>query len=190
MARKKKPEEHVNHERWLVSYADFITLLFAFFTTMYAIGESDRGKAEKFIHSVNNAFHRFDTIMPADVATASTGRIGAPVMTRVSSGAMDVVYIFKEEAPQTKGPEESGPSNAGRGEGEGEGINSLEEGGREATEFQGYGPEQDASGGSGSEAKAPPKPTPDPTPPPTPTPDPTPTPPPTPTPGAAGAPSG
>ncbi|MCP5430387.1 MAG: hypothetical protein H6962_09435 [Chromatiaceae bacterium] len=31
MARRKKPpEEHENHERWLVSYADFITLLFAF----------------------------------------------------------------------------------------------------------------------------------------------------------------
>ncbi|HFE31999.1 MAG TPA: flagellar motor protein MotD, partial [Gammaproteobacteria bacterium] len=30
MARRKKQEEHENHERWLVSYADFITLLFAF----------------------------------------------------------------------------------------------------------------------------------------------------------------
>lgn len=44
MARKKKPQEHVNHERWLVSYADFITLLFAFFVVMYAISELDKRK--------------------------------------------------------------------------------------------------------------------------------------------------
>lgn len=44
MARKKKQPEHVNHERWLVSYADFITLLFAFFVVMYAISELDKRK--------------------------------------------------------------------------------------------------------------------------------------------------
>ncbi|MDH5358409.1 MAG: flagellar motor protein MotD [Gammaproteobacteria bacterium] len=44
MARRKKPEEHVNHERWLVSYADFITLLFAFFVVMYAISSVNEGK--------------------------------------------------------------------------------------------------------------------------------------------------
>ncbi len=44
MARKKRHEEHENHERWLVSYADFITLLFAFFVVMYAISSVNEGK--------------------------------------------------------------------------------------------------------------------------------------------------
>ena len=44
MARKKRQEEHENHERWLVSYADFITLLFAFFVVMYAISSVNEGK--------------------------------------------------------------------------------------------------------------------------------------------------
>ena len=44
MARKKPDEEHDNHERWLVSYADFITLLFAFFVVMYALSSVNEGK--------------------------------------------------------------------------------------------------------------------------------------------------
>ncbi|MDB5993353.1 MAG: flagellar motor protein MotD [Pseudomonas sp.] len=44
MARRRQPEEHVNHERWLVSYADFITLLFAFFVVMYSISSINEGK--------------------------------------------------------------------------------------------------------------------------------------------------
>jgi hypothetical protein len=46
MARKPKIPEHVNHERWLVSYADFITLLFAFFTVLYATAQTDSGKSQ------------------------------------------------------------------------------------------------------------------------------------------------
>lgn len=56
MARKKKPPEHANHERWLVSYADFITLLFAFFTTMYAISTADTAKLQKLMQSMQGAF--------------------------------------------------------------------------------------------------------------------------------------
>ncbi len=56
MAKKKKAEEHVNHERWLVSYADFITLLFAFFVVMYAISEVDKNKLKKLSQSVQFAF--------------------------------------------------------------------------------------------------------------------------------------
>lgn len=56
MARKKKHPEHVNHERWLVSYADFITLLFAFFTTLYAISTVDAKKAGKLVFAMRAAF--------------------------------------------------------------------------------------------------------------------------------------
>lgn len=54
--RKKRHEEHVNHERWLVSYADFITLLFAFFTTLYAISTVDQKKVGQLMYSMRTAF--------------------------------------------------------------------------------------------------------------------------------------
>lgn len=54
--RKKRHEEHANHERWLVSYADFITLLFAFFVVMFAISQVDAQKLGRFVESVNVAF--------------------------------------------------------------------------------------------------------------------------------------
>ncbi|RJQ48502.1 MAG: flagellar motor protein MotD [Gammaproteobacteria bacterium] len=56
MARKRKHEEHVNHERWLVSYADFITLLFAFFVVMYAISSLNQGKYRVLADSLVAAF--------------------------------------------------------------------------------------------------------------------------------------
>ncbi len=56
MARKAHHEEHVNHERWLVSYADFITLLFATFTALYALGRSDADKAKSAAESMRIVF--------------------------------------------------------------------------------------------------------------------------------------
>ncbi len=56
MAKKHKKHEHVNHERWLVSYADFITLLFAFFVVMFAVSQVDTNKVGRFTESVNVAF--------------------------------------------------------------------------------------------------------------------------------------
>ena len=53
--RKKHPE-HVNLERWLVSYADFITLLFAFFVIMYAISQADVSKFKTVSASIKSAF--------------------------------------------------------------------------------------------------------------------------------------
>jgi len=53
---KKKHPEHVNLERWLVSYADFITLLFAFFVVMYATSMADIKKMKKVTKSIREAF--------------------------------------------------------------------------------------------------------------------------------------
>jgi chemotaxis protein MotB len=55
VARKKKAAEHENHERWLVSYADFITLLFAFFVVMFASSNQDKAKAQAVSQSVREA---------------------------------------------------------------------------------------------------------------------------------------
>ncbi|MCM1129928.1 MAG: flagellar motor protein MotD [Alistipes senegalensis] len=56
MARKKREEERDNHERWLVSYADFITLLFAFFVVMYAVSTVNGQKYREMAMAVGAAF--------------------------------------------------------------------------------------------------------------------------------------
>lgn len=63
MARKRRADdEHVNHERWLVSYADFITLLFAFFVVMYAISSVNEGKYKVLSDSLTNAFRNVTAV--------------------------------------------------------------------------------------------------------------------------------
>ncbi len=53
--RRRQEEEHENLDRWLVSYADFITLLFAFFVTMYAISRVDEKKLGSVVESLQRA---------------------------------------------------------------------------------------------------------------------------------------
>jgi chemotaxis protein MotB len=56
--RRREEDEPESHERWLVSYADFITLLFAFFVVMYALSSVNEGKYRTLSHSLINAFGR------------------------------------------------------------------------------------------------------------------------------------
>ncbi len=56
MPRRHLPQEHENHERWLVSYADFITLLFAFFVVMYSISSVNEGKYRVLSETLDEAF--------------------------------------------------------------------------------------------------------------------------------------
>jgi hypothetical protein len=59
---KKKHEEHENHERWLVSYADFITLLFAFFVVMYSVSSVNEGKYRTVSDSIKAALNPVNSI--------------------------------------------------------------------------------------------------------------------------------
>lgn len=68
MPRRRHQEEHENHERWLVSYADFITLLFAFFVVMYSISSVNDGKYKILSESLTGVFNQSDrSIAPIPV---------------------------------------------------------------------------------------------------------------------------
>jgi chemotaxis protein MotB len=72
MSRKKRKheEEHENMERWLVSYADFITLLFAFFVTMYAVSRVDEQKLGSAVESLQRAL---GSLIPVSISSKDPG---------------------------------------------------------------------------------------------------------------------
>src|SRR6185312_5849914 len=75
---KKKHPEHVNLERWLVSYADFITLLFAFFVIMYAISQADIQKFKQVSQSIRAAFESSGAAGMIDVGGHAGGDTANP----------------------------------------------------------------------------------------------------------------
>lgn len=76
MSRHKKPVSHPSHERWLVSYADFITLLFAFFVVMFASSQVDKRKVGHLALAIQVAFQRLGMFTPSgatpDLVTTET----------------------------------------------------------------------------------------------------------------------
>jgi chemotaxis protein MotB len=65
--RRQREEEHENHDRWLVSYADFVTLLFAFFVVMYAISSVNQGKYRVLSESLSTAFLESPSTASGDI---------------------------------------------------------------------------------------------------------------------------
>jgi chemotaxis protein MotB len=83
MSRRRKHEEHENHERWLVSYADFITLLFAFFVVLYATSTQNEEKEKQFENSIRAKFHMvavgFGGNAPPNMGSGPTGQVFDPL---------------------------------------------------------------------------------------------------------------
>ncbi len=90
MARRKKHEEHENLERWLVSYADFITLLFAFFVVMYSISSVNEGKYRVLSDSISKAFSGQTGAKPI--------KLGDPIKTPIAN------IVNTEAASRPKSP--------------------------------------------------------------------------------------
>ncbi|TAN46397.1 MAG: flagellar motor protein MotD [Methylococcaceae bacterium] len=86
-SRRHRPEEHENHERWLVSYADFITLLFAFFVVMYAISSVNEGKYRVLSDALNSAF-----------ADSKSRRIVDPIQIGEIKRGGSVIEMLKEQS--------------------------------------------------------------------------------------------
>ncbi len=88
--RKKKHAEHVNHERWLVSYADFITLLFAFFVVMFAVSQVDSKKVGRFTEAFSKAVG-IDVFPMNGQSLLSGGRTPDETSGQAEQGVLSVI---------------------------------------------------------------------------------------------------
>ena len=91
--RRREEEEPENHERWLVSYADFITLLFAFFVMMYSISSVNEGKYRVLADSMVSAFQTVNddpsvqatpVVSKTPIQIGKTPKMLAPIPEKVS----------------------------------------------------------------------------------------------------------
>jgi len=104
MARRRRHEEPENHERWLVSYADFITLLFAFFVVMYSISSVNEGKYRVLSNTLTEAF-------VTSAQSLDPIQIGEPVRTAQPQAGSYVSNAAQPAAAAVAAPEvEVGPA--------------------------------------------------------------------------------
>jgi chemotaxis protein MotB len=88
MGRKKKHEDHTNHEAWAIPYGDLVTLLLAFFVVMYAISSVNEGKFRVLSDSLNAAFRGSPkSLEPIQVGEKTRGS-GADIAVSIVQQAM------------------------------------------------------------------------------------------------------
>lgn len=94
---KKKHEEHENHERWLVSYADFITLLFAFFVVMYSVSSVNEGKFKVLSESLVSSFNHKKTVGELSIVSLPINN-NTPLQVKEPSSPRDNARVFLKVA--------------------------------------------------------------------------------------------
>jgi chemotaxis protein MotB len=89
--RRRGPS--ISHDRWLVSYADFITLLFAFFVVLYATAQVDKQKAVRLSSAIQSGFQQlgvFQKNAPDTVSAAIPSRALSPQSSPAQPSAQDI----------------------------------------------------------------------------------------------------
>jgi chemotaxis protein MotB len=87
---RKKKQGRVSRDRWLVSYADFITLLFAFFVVLFATGESDKSKKVELAASIESAFKEMGVF---EAHAKSPGNSTGPYAARAATTPEDLPQV-------------------------------------------------------------------------------------------------
>jgi chemotaxis protein MotB len=77
--RHRRRQRAPSHERWLVSYADFITLLFAFFVVMYSAAQTDRKKVAQLAAAIRIAFQQYGALPSASVIQSQAQLAASPL---------------------------------------------------------------------------------------------------------------
>jgi len=89
MARKKKHEDHVNHEAWAIPYGDLVTLLFALFTVMYAMSSVNEGKFRVLSDAMIAAFNGAPKSMrPVNMGEPEPGKGGEKPLIGITPTAL------------------------------------------------------------------------------------------------------
>jgi chemotaxis protein MotB len=89
MARKKKHEEHMNHEAWAIPYGDLVTLLFALFTVMYAMSSVNEGKFRVLSDAMIAAFNGAPRSMrPLNMGEPEPGKGGEKPLVGITPTAL------------------------------------------------------------------------------------------------------
>src|SRR6266496_5039209 len=78
MRRRRRIERRPHHDRWLVSYADFITLLFAFFVVMYSAAQLDKRRAGRLATAIQTAFDQRGSLPPKPADVGGLSAAGVP----------------------------------------------------------------------------------------------------------------
>lgn len=99
MIRRKSFPKHASHDRWLVSYADFITLLFAFFVVLFASAQVDRRKISKLTVAIQVAFQQLG------VFPASPANLPIPAAEPIPYGPVQVMPSAQDEIRRAQSPD-------------------------------------------------------------------------------------
>jgi chemotaxis protein MotB len=98
MARKKKHEEHMNHEAWAIPYGDLVTLLFALFTVMYAMSSVNEGKFRVLSDAMIAAFNGAPKSMrPVNMGEPEPGKGGEQPLIGITPTAL--IKIKNQDSP-------------------------------------------------------------------------------------------